>query len=76
MKMPKLVEMDENITLSIQLEKETSPVIVIAKFNVNPADFDQFLKAWTGVLVRRIFFAECVFVYFLKSVMKILNPKN
>jgi hypothetical protein len=43
--MPKLVEMDENVTLSNQMEKETGPVILIAKFNVNPAGTDQFLKA-------------------------------
>jgi hypothetical protein len=33
--------MDENVTLSNQMEKETGPVILIAKFNVNPADTDQ-----------------------------------
>jgi heme-degrading monooxygenase HmoA len=46
--MPKLVEMDENVTLSNQMEKEIGPVILIAKFNVNPAGTDQFLKAWTA----------------------------
>jgi hypothetical protein len=28
------------------MEKETGPVILKAKFNVNLADTDQFLKAW------------------------------
>jgi hypothetical protein len=45
--MAKLVEMDENVSLSNQMEKETGPVILIARFNVDPADVDQFLNAWT-----------------------------
>ena len=43
----KLVEMDDKITLSEQIEEENvSPVILINKFNVKPEEVDQFLKAW------------------------------
>jgi quinol monooxygenase YgiN len=40
-------EMDEKeVTLSEQLEENVSPVILINKFNVNPEEADQLLKAW------------------------------
>jgi quinol monooxygenase YgiN len=45
--MAKFVEMDEKVTLSAQMEENIGPVILINKFNVNPEDIDQFLKAWT-----------------------------
>ena len=44
--MAKFSEMDEKVTLSEQLEENVSPVILINKFNVNPEEADQFLKAW------------------------------
>ena len=44
--MAKFGEMDEKVTLSEQLEENVSPVILINKFNVNPEEADQFLKAW------------------------------
>ncbi|HEU4824253.1 MAG TPA: antibiotic biosynthesis monooxygenase family protein [Nitrososphaeraceae archaeon] len=44
--MAKFIEMDEKVTLSEQLEENVSPVILINKFNVNPEEADQFLKAW------------------------------
>jgi Antibiotic biosynthesis monooxygenase len=46
--MAKLVEMDENVTLRDQMsdENETGSVILINKFNVEPEQVDQFLKAW------------------------------
>jgi quinol monooxygenase YgiN len=44
--MAKFDEMDEKVTLSEQLEENVSPVILINKFNVNPEEADQFLKAW------------------------------
>jgi heme-degrading monooxygenase HmoA len=47
--MVKLVEMDEKITLSDQMEeKNVGPVILINKFNVKPEEVDQFLRAWAA----------------------------
>lgn len=46
--MVKMVEMDEVITLQQQMGQETSPVILINKFNVKPEDVDSFLKAWAA----------------------------
>jgi hypothetical protein len=46
--MIKLIEMDENVTFSAQMEENVSPVILINKFNVKPEDVDQLLKAWTA----------------------------
>ncbi len=43
--MPKLVEMDEQVTLFEQMEENVSPVILINKFNVRPEDVDQLLNA-------------------------------
>ena len=45
----KLVEMDEKITLSEQMEeKNIVPVILINKFNVKPEDVDGFPRAWAA----------------------------
>jgi hypothetical protein len=45
----KLVEMDEKITLSEQMEEENvGPVILINKFNVKPEEVDQLLRAWAA----------------------------
>jgi hypothetical protein len=45
--MVKLVEMDEKVPFSAQMEENVeSPVILINKFNVNPEDVDHFLRAW------------------------------
>jgi heme-degrading monooxygenase HmoA len=47
--MVKLVEMDEKITLSEQMEeKNVGYVILINKFNVKPEEVDQFLQAWAS----------------------------
>jgi heme-degrading monooxygenase HmoA len=46
--MAKIVEMDETLTLEKQLEENTGPVILINKFNLDPQDVDQFLKAWAS----------------------------
>jgi heme-degrading monooxygenase HmoA len=46
--MPKLIEMDEAVTLQQQMDKEVGPVIFINKFNVKPEEVDQFLKVWTA----------------------------
>ena len=44
--MPKLVEMDEQVTLFKQMEENVSPVILINSFKVKPEDVDQLLNAW------------------------------
>jgi heme-degrading monooxygenase HmoA len=45
----KLVEMDEKITLSEQMEeKNIGLVILINKFNVKPEDVDGFPRAWAA----------------------------
>jgi heme-degrading monooxygenase HmoA len=47
--MIKLVEMDEKVTFSKQMEeKNVGPVIVINKFNVKPEEVDQLLRAWAA----------------------------
>ena len=48
--MAKLVEMDEHVTLAMQMEQEediSGPIILLSRFTVNPEDVDGFLKAWT-----------------------------
>lgn len=44
--MIKIVEMDERITVSAQMEENIGPVILMNKFNIDPEDADQFIKAW------------------------------
>ena len=48
--MLKPIEMDENVTLAVQLEEEEGggPVILINKFNVKLEDLDQLLNAWAA----------------------------
>jgi Antibiotic biosynthesis monooxygenase len=48
--MLKPIEMDENVTLAVQLEEEEGggPVILINKFTVKPEDLDQLLNAWAA----------------------------
>ena len=46
--MIRFTEMDENVTLSDQMEENVGPVILINKFNVRPEDTDQLLKAWAS----------------------------
>jgi heme-degrading monooxygenase HmoA len=47
--MVKLVEMDEKITLSEQMEeKNVGSVILINKFNMKPEEVDRFLQAWAS----------------------------
>jgi Antibiotic biosynthesis monooxygenase len=43
-----LVEMDDKITLSEQMEEEVGSVILINKFNVKPEEADQLLRAWAA----------------------------
>jgi|SRR5215211_380337 len=43
--MAKLIEMDEQVTFSKQMEEDNgAPIILINKFNVNPEETDQFLR--------------------------------
>src|SRR5262245_58850340 len=45
--MAKLVETDEQVTFSKQIDGDSSgPVILINKFTVDPEDVNKFLKAW------------------------------
>jgi quinol monooxygenase YgiN len=44
--MAKVVEADEHVMLSEQLEEKVGPIVLINKFNVKPEEADQFLKAW------------------------------
>jgi heme-degrading monooxygenase HmoA len=46
--MIKFIEMDENVTLSDQMEEYVDPVILINKFNVKSEDIDQLMKAWAA----------------------------
>jgi heme-degrading monooxygenase HmoA len=46
--MVKLVEMDKSVTIFKQMEESTGPVILINKFNVDPQEVNQFLKAWAS----------------------------
>jgi quinol monooxygenase YgiN len=47
--MAKLVETDEQVTFSKQIDGENSgPVILINKFTVDPEDVNKFLKAWAN----------------------------
>ena len=48
--MIKFIEMDENVTLSDQMEEYVDPVILINKFNVKSEDIDQLMKAWEPML--------------------------
>ena len=43
-----LVEMDEKVTLSDQMEENLNNVILINKFTVKPEDVDQLLRAWAA----------------------------
>lgn len=45
----KLVEMDEKVTLSDEMEeKNVGSVILINKFNMKPEEVDEFLQAWAS----------------------------
>jgi hypothetical protein len=44
--MAKVVETDEQVKLSEQLDEDVGPFILINMFNVKPKEADQFLKAW------------------------------
>ena len=44
--MVKIVDLDENVNITKQLEENTEAVILLNKFIVKPEDIDQFLKAF------------------------------
>ncbi len=44
--MMKLVEMDEKVTLAEQMNDNVGSVIFINKFNIKPAEVEQFLIDW------------------------------
>jgi quinol monooxygenase YgiN len=46
--MTRFVEMDEQVTISKQMEEDIGPIIFINKFNVSPGDVDEFLKRWAA----------------------------
>lgn len=46
--MPKMMEMDEQVTLFQQMDETVSPVILINKFNVKPEEVEPLLQAWAG----------------------------
>jgi quinol monooxygenase YgiN len=46
--MPKIIEMDERISIFKQTDEDVGSVILINKFNVDPKESDQFVKAWAA----------------------------
>jgi len=47
--MPKFIEMDEQVTISKQMEEEvTGPIVFVNKFSVKSEDIDEFLKRWAA----------------------------
>ncbi|MEH2182277.1 antibiotic biosynthesis monooxygenase family protein [Nostoc sp.] len=40
-------EMDERVTLQMQMNKNVGSIVLINKFNVAPEDADALVKAWT-----------------------------
>jgi heme-degrading monooxygenase HmoA len=46
--MVKFAEMDDKVTLYAQLEDQGGPVVLINKFNVNPGEVDQLIRAWAA----------------------------
>ncbi|MFZ0556126.1 MAG: antibiotic biosynthesis monooxygenase family protein [Nitrososphaeraceae archaeon] len=44
--MVKIVESDNKVPLSAQLEEDVGPVILMNKFNVGPDEVDEFLKVF------------------------------
>ncbi len=44
--MAKVVEMDESVSIFSQMNEDVGPVILINKFDVNPSESDELVKAW------------------------------
>jgi hypothetical protein len=47
--MVRIVEMDDGITLSTQLEADVGPVVTIDNFKVDPDEVDEFLKVYKTI---------------------------
>jgi len=45
---PKLIEMDPNVTVFDQMNDTGGAVVLINKFNVDPEEIEQFLSAWSA----------------------------
>ena len=45
--MLELVEMDDAITLQVQMGLEIGPVVLINEFKVKPDEASQLIEAWT-----------------------------
>jgi heme-degrading monooxygenase HmoA len=45
--MPKLKELDSNVTLAEQMQVVDGPIVLINVFTIDPADEDAFIKAWS-----------------------------
>src|SRR5262245_65797543 len=46
--MPKLIEMDDTVTLSRQMQASVGPVVLVNKFSVAAGDIDRCVAALTG----------------------------
>jgi quinol monooxygenase YgiN len=44
--MARLAELDEYVPFSEQIEESAGPIVLINRFNVNPEEAGQFIKAW------------------------------
>jgi quinol monooxygenase YgiN len=44
----RLVEMDQKVKLSTQMEEDVAPVILINKFSMKEEDVDEFVRAWAA----------------------------
>ena len=44
----KLVEMDEQVTITKQMSDDAGPIMQINKFNVSPDEVDQFLEGFAA----------------------------
>jgi hypothetical protein len=72
--MPKFVEMDEQVTLSKQMEEHTGPIVFMNKFSVNPDDVDEFLKTWAAdAAVFRLSYIEGLLVAVRSLTMRFGN---
>jgi heme-degrading monooxygenase HmoA len=46
--MPTIVEMDERVTLSAQIEEKLGPVVLVNTLTAEPDEVAQLLEAWTA----------------------------
>jgi quinol monooxygenase YgiN len=45
--MPKLVELDDRVTLRDQMGQSAAPVVLVNLFTAHPDEADRFVEAWT-----------------------------